>query len=111
MESQSTPRITAPYLDRYIGRNVTIIGRVDQLRGEEATIDADGHIKAYLNREAHLSPNGAAQIIGKVNQNLTIKVLSAVDLGFGIDFKVCQQVVELSQRYKHLFDNDAGGAN
>lgn len=50
MDSQSTPRITAPYLDRYVGRNVTIVGRVDQLRGEEATIDADGHIKAYLNR-------------------------------------------------------------
>lgn len=50
MENTSTPRVTAPFLDRYIGRNVTIIGRVDQLRGEEATINADGHIKAYLNR-------------------------------------------------------------
>ncbi|CAN8095402.1 unnamed protein product [Discula destructiva] len=109
MDSQSTPRVTAPFLDRYVGRNVTIIGRVDQLRGEEATIDADGHIKAYLNREAHLTPNGAAQLIGKVNGDLSIRVLSALDLGSNVDFKVCDLVVELSQRYKHLYDNDNGG--
>lgn len=50
MESQPTPRLTAPYLDRYVGRNVIIVGKVVQLRGEIATIDADGAITAQLNR-------------------------------------------------------------
>lgn len=50
MDSQSTPRLTAPYLDRYVGRNVIIVGKVVQLRGEVATIDADGAITAQLNR-------------------------------------------------------------
>lgn len=50
MESQPTPRITAPYLDSYQGRNVIIVGRVVQLRGEAAVIDADGNITAHLNR-------------------------------------------------------------
>lgn len=50
MESQPTPRITAPYLDSYQGRNVIVVGRVVQLRGEAAVIDADGNITAHLNR-------------------------------------------------------------
>lgn len=50
MESQPTPRITAPYLDSYQGRNVIVVGRVAQLRGEVAVIDADGNITAHLNR-------------------------------------------------------------
>lgn len=47
---QSAPRATAPYLDSLVGRNVTIIGKVAQLRGELAVIDADGNINANLNR-------------------------------------------------------------
>lgn len=132
MEFQSTPRITAPYLDSYQGRNVIVVGRVVQLRGETALIDSDGNITAHLNRvrddlfqvsvpipnlpvpcfqpcefhtsilfyartqsadmaaipgdlqEAHLSNGNAVQIIGKVNPDLSIKVLSALDLGTGV---------------------------
>ena len=50
MEAASTPRITSAYLDSYVGKNVIIVGKVTQLRGEEATIDADGSITAHLNR-------------------------------------------------------------
>lgn len=50
MDSQSTPRATAPYLDSYVGRNVTIVGKVVQLRGEQAVVNADGNISAHLNR-------------------------------------------------------------
>ncbi|ROW09091.1 hypothetical protein VMCG_02955 [Cytospora schulzeri] len=84
MESQSTPRLTAPYLDSYRGRNVMVIGRVVQLRGDQATIDADGAITAHLNRDAHLSSGNAVQIIGKINPDLSIRVLSSLDLGTGV---------------------------
>lgn len=50
MDSQSTPRLSAPYLDGYVGRNVTVVGKVVQIRGESAVVDADGHITAHLNR-------------------------------------------------------------
>lgn len=46
----STPRITCAYLSQYVGKLVTVVGKVVQLRGEEATIDADGTIHAFLNR-------------------------------------------------------------
>ncbi len=50
MEQTSTPRITCSYLDSYVGRNVTIVGKVAQLRGDTALLDSDGNITAHLNR-------------------------------------------------------------
>lgn len=50
MDAQPTPRATAPYLESYVGRNVTVVGKVAQLRGDQAVIDADGSITAHLNR-------------------------------------------------------------
>ncbi len=50
MEVIASPRITCVYLNSYVGKNVIVVGKVIQLRGEEATIDADGNITAYLNR-------------------------------------------------------------
>lgn len=38
-------------------------------------------IIAYHVQEAHLKPGNATQIIGKVNPDLSIRVLSALDLG------------------------------
>lgn len=50
MEASSTPRITCAYLNTYVGRNVMVVGKVQQLRGDEAIIDADGNVTAHLNR-------------------------------------------------------------
>jgi len=49
-EAISTPRINFSYLDSFTNRTVRLIGKVIQLRGEEATIDAGGHVIAHLNR-------------------------------------------------------------
>ncbi|KAK1730349.1 uncharacterized protein BDZ83DRAFT_647113 [Colletotrichum acutatum] len=84
-EATSTPRITAQYLDNYVGRNVMLIGKVLQLRGDSAVLDADGNVTAILNRDVHLTNGNGAQIIGKVNPDLSIKVLTSRDLGPGVD--------------------------
>ncbi|KAI1390994.1 uncharacterized protein F4822DRAFT_426847 [Hypoxylon trugodes] len=81
MESTSTPRISAALMDSYVGQNVIIVGKVQQLRGDTAFLEADGQIQANLNRDCHLMVGNGAQIIGKVNPDLTIKVLNAMDLG------------------------------
>ncbi|TQN73446.1 Replication factor A protein 3 [Colletotrichum shisoi] len=72
-EPTSTPRITAQYLDSYVGRNVMLVGKVLQLRGDSAVLDADGNVTAILNRDVHLTNGNAAQVIGKVNPDLSIK--------------------------------------
>ncbi|PNY29306.1 Uncharacterized protein TCAP_00775 [Tolypocladium capitatum] len=102
-EQLSSPRITAQYLDSFVGRLVTIVGRVTQLRGDQATLDADGTVTVVLNRDAHLTNGNAVQIIGKVNPDLSIKVLSSRDLGAGVDFGLCAAVVEATHRHKDIF--------
>ncbi|ODA83570.1 hypothetical protein RJ55_02084 [Drechmeria coniospora] len=102
-ESISAPRITAQHLDAFAGRLVTMVGKVTQLRGDQATIDADGTVTVVLNRDAHLSNGNAVQIIGKVNPDLSIKVLSSKDLGPGVDFGLCTAVVAATHRFKEIF--------
>ncbi|KAK1766134.1 replication factor A protein 3 [Phialemonium atrogriseum] len=107
---ESTPRISCPYLDSYVGRNVMVVGKVVQLRGDQAIVDADGNVTAHLNREAHLSVGNGAQLIGKVNPDLSIKVLSSVDLGTGVDFNLCHTLVELTHQHKNLFVSEGSAA-
>ncbi|KAK1760751.1 replication factor A protein 3 [Echria macrotheca] len=102
-KSASTPRITSAYLNSYVNKNVIVVGKVIQLRGDEALIDADGSVTAHLNREAHLSAGNGVQIIGKVNPDLSIKVLSSLDLGTGVDFSLANTVVEISHQHRDLF--------
>ncbi|RBR25124.1 uncharacterized protein FIESC28_02032 [Fusarium coffeatum] len=84
-EQLSTPRITAVYLDNFVGKVVMLVGKVTQLRGDQATLDSEGTVTVLLNRDAHLSNGNAVQVIGKVNPDLSIKVLTSRDLGSGVD--------------------------
>ncbi|KAF2084614.1 replication factor A protein 3 [Saccharata proteae CBS 121410] len=103
--SESTPRITAQYLQQFQNQTVRILGKVTQLRGDQATIDAGGSINVHLNREAHLTMNNAAEIIGKVNNDLSVKVLTSTDFGSNIDFNAAMAVVEATHRHKEIFYN------
>ena len=49
-EQLSTPRITAPYLDNFVNKVVMLVGKVTQLRGDQATLDSDGTVTVLLNR-------------------------------------------------------------
>lgn len=49
-EQLSTPRITASYLDSFVGRVIMLVGKVTQLRGDQATLDSDGTVTVLLNR-------------------------------------------------------------
>lgn len=53
--SEATPRIHAPYLQAFTNQTVRILGKVVSLRGETATIEANGSIAIHLNRVSYLS--------------------------------------------------------
>ena len=55
--------------------------KVTLLRGETATLDSSGAVTAHLNRDAHLTVGNYVEIVGKVNQDLSVRVLRATDLG------------------------------
>ena len=50
MDHPQTPRIIAPHLSSFQHRIVRILGKVVQLRGETAVIDAGGQIDVVLTR-------------------------------------------------------------
>ncbi|KAK0507964.1 hypothetical protein JMJ35_009853 [Cladonia borealis] len=103
MASEATPRISAKYLDSFTNQIVRILGKVVSLRGETATIDANGSINLHLNRDAHLSLNNAVEVVGKVQPDLSVKVLQATDFGGNIDFNAVEAVVDATHRYKEIF--------
>jgi hypothetical protein len=50
MDHPQTPRILAPHLSNFQHKLVRILGKVVQLRGETAVIDAGGNVDVILNR-------------------------------------------------------------
>ena len=56
MASEATPRVNAKYLDSFTNQTVRILGKVVSLRGETATIDANGSINVHLNRVSYPVP-------------------------------------------------------
>lgn len=48
--SEATPRINAQYLEQFTHQTVRILGKVTDLSGEQATLDAQGRITLHLNR-------------------------------------------------------------
>ncbi|KAF2748842.1 replication factor A protein 3 [Sporormia fimetaria CBS 119925] len=101
-----TPRILAPHLQQFQHRTVRILGKVVQLLGESAVINADGNVDLKLTADCHLALNHAVEIIGKVEPNLSVKVLKATDFGTGIDFQAANAVVDVTHRYKEIFYSD-----
>ncbi|KAM0722222.1 hypothetical protein Q7P37_001663 [Cladosporium fusiforme] len=108
--SEVTPRITAPYLEQFSHQTVRILGKVRQLRGEQATIDAGGQISVFLNRDAHLQLNHAVEIIGKVQNDLSVRVMASTDFGpesaiveQTTDFNAVEAVVDVTHRYPEMF--------
>lgn len=80
-----------------------VVGRVLQLRGDSALLDSQGNVNLTLNRDSQLVNGNAAQIIGKVNPDLSVKVSVAKDLGNNLDFDLYQSVVEATQQIKPIF--------
>jgi hypothetical protein len=54
MDHPQTPRILAPHLSNFQHRIVRMLGKVVQLRGETAIIDAGGQVDVILNRVSAL---------------------------------------------------------
>ncbi|KAF2122963.1 replication factor A protein 3 [Lophiotrema nucula] len=106
MDVPPTPRILAPHLQTFQHKLVRMVGKVVQLRGETAVIDAGGNVDVILNRDCHLALNHAVEIIGKVDGNLHIKVQAATDFGTDVDFDAYKAVVEATHRHKEIFYDD-----
>ncbi|CAI6332633.1 unnamed protein product [Periconia digitata] len=55
MEYPQTPRILATHLQQFQHKTVRMVGKVVELRGETAVIDAGGNVDVILNRVCSFS--------------------------------------------------------
>jgi replication factor A3 len=55
MDHPQTPRILAPNLQSFQHKLVRMLGKVVQLRGETAVIDAGGNVDVILNRVCRIA--------------------------------------------------------
>jgi hypothetical protein len=56
MDHPQTPRILAPHLQQFQHKLVRMLGKVVQLRGDTAVIDAGGNVDVLLNRVRFFLP-------------------------------------------------------
>ena len=64
MEHPQTPRVLQPHLSSFQHRIVRVLGKVVQLRGENAVVDAGGQIDVILNRVSIFKPDCATTFGG-----------------------------------------------
>ncbi|KAI5790157.1 replication factor A protein 3 [Geopyxis carbonaria] len=106
MTEHQTPRINASNLQGFLNKTVRIVGKVVDVRGDSATIDAQGTITLTLGQDNQLVLGNGVEVIGKVlpgNNELVVKVLMSWDLGPDVDFNIANAVVEATHRHKALF--------
>ncbi|PUU81449.1 replication factor A protein 3 [Tuber borchii] len=101
--TEQTPRINAPLLQQYIGRTIRLVGKVSDVQGNGATLDSSGVVTVYLDRDSNLKIGNAVEIVGKVNPDLTVKVLTSTDFGENLDMRVYEDLVGICQQYKEIF--------
>lgn len=77
----ATPLINASYLSSFPDKTVKIVGKVKSL-GEVATIDASGDVLVHLAPDAHLQEGKFYEFIGRVNNDLSLKMLSTTQTEF-----------------------------
>ncbi|KAK9326216.1 replication factor A protein 3 [Lipomyces orientalis] len=103
MSSEITPRANAPLLHLFQGKPVRLIGRVTEIRGETATLDAAGSVTVYATRDSNFKEGNVYEVIGRVQPDLSLKMLDGMDFGTNIDMDNANALAELSQRHHEIF--------
>ncbi|BFZ64308.1 hypothetical protein YB2330_005451 [Saitoella coloradoensis] len=99
-----TPRVNASTRSEHVGSSIRIIGKVNSAGGGRAIIDAGGDVEiSYHEAVTLITPGRFTEILGKVNQDLTVTCLTAIDFGEDLDMSIVDNVVEVSQQYRDIF--------
>ncbi|KAK9453532.1 replication factor A protein 3 [Dipodascopsis uninucleata] len=102
-DSEITPRTNAELLHLFVGRPVRLIGRVTSFHGDTVTLDAGGSVTARTNVGVQMTEGHAYEIIGRVNQDLSLKILDSVDFGTNINMDNANTLAALSNQYNEIF--------
>ncbi|KAK6363259.1 hypothetical protein TWF730_000702 [Orbilia blumenaviensis] len=102
--SDQTPRVNASYLGNFITQAVRIAGKVVQIQGNTATIDASGTVLIQLDSDTNIKTVGnVVEVIGRVNADHSIKEFASSDFGPDVNMEAIEAVVQATHTYPQLF--------
>ncbi|KAF8477094.1 replication factor A protein 3 [Kalaharituber pfeilii] len=103
MNSEQTPRINSTMLENFINRTIRMVGKVLELRGETATVDSAGSALIHMASNTHWAIGHYVEVVAKVQQDLSLKVLMSLDLGTDVDMNAYEALVDANHKFKEIF--------
>ncbi|CAN6661223.1 hypothetical protein TRVA0_033S00540 [Trichomonascus vanleenenianus] len=82
---------------------VRIVGKVQSLHGDKCVLDASGEVEVDLIRDANFEIGRFYEVVGKINQDLSIKMLSATDFGTDFDIAALDRALNYYHKNKEIF--------
>ncbi|RDX47243.1 replication factor A protein 3 [Polyporus arcularius HHB13444] len=106
MADQRSPRVNKALMANYKGQTVRLIAKLITFKDGRAIVEASdgGQVEVSLPRNDSLDCQ-YLEIIGKVEDERTIKMLGHVKFGDDVDMKLAEQVVQIwhDPKFAHVF--------
>ncbi|KAI0714084.1 replication factor A protein 3 [Cerioporus squamosus] len=106
MTDQRTPRVNKALMANYKGQPVRLIAKLITLKNGRAIVEASdgGEIEVALPKNENFDC-AYVEIIGKVEDERTIKMLGHVKLGDDVDMKLADQILQIwhNPKLTHVF--------
>ncbi|KAG9005510.1 hypothetical protein FRB94_001516 [Tulasnella sp. JGI-2019a] len=95
-----TPRVNSALMAKYVGRTVRLTCKIIKLQGETAIVQAadGGQVTVKLLRDSNIQDT-YVDIIGKVVDEHTLRMLQVNNWGSDIDLDLVNQTVEQIHRF------------
>ncbi|KZP25002.1 replication factor A protein 3 [Athelia psychrophila] len=90
-------RVTSAQLPKFVGQKVRLVGKTIKIQGESAIVEASDGGQVEVKMTTGVKFEGVFnEIMGTVQDERTIKLVIAVDLGPDLDMKLVNDVVMLT---------------
>ncbi|RKP01469.1 hypothetical protein CXG81DRAFT_25853 [Caulochytrium protostelioides] len=101
----TTIRITSAHLQSTVGKLVRIAGRVLSRSSETAVLQAAdmGEVTIQLGPDSMLQPDTVAEIMGRVNPDLSIQEMTSNTFDGPMDMETHAKMVDYAHQYGELF--------
>ncbi|KAF0531759.1 replication factor A protein 3 [Gigaspora margarita] len=106
-ENPRSPRINSALRVKYRGETVRLIGKVLEASSKTAKLEASdkGQVQVVLKPglDEPLNPESYIEVIGRVNDDLSIKEYNHLAIREPFDLETYDLAVQLWQRYPNIF--------
>ncbi|KAJ3281483.1 hypothetical protein HK104_011447 [Borealophlyctis nickersoniae] len=98
-------RVNSSHLSEYRGKTVRLVGKVLQIHGTQAIVEAcdEGQVTVHLSPAGVLSPGATVEVIGKVDDDLSVVEMTSVSFSDVYDRAAYNKMVLLAKEHPDTF--------